>query len=182
MQWRYTYLAADTIFIDWVIFWIFVTDFKRIEMVLSVAILRLCWPNAPFARRPFSTGPAFTTRCIILTAVDYPGERRKYSEINISAGNFMYYLWRFFNHSSSVFLGYESFWPTDANVKHTQFLGRIKIIHSAVKIFDRLENVPNRTSNTSCCEQCQCFLFSNRVDVNRKIIELCKTFDSHTQR
>lgn len=37
------YLAADTIFIDLVIFWMFLTDLRRIEMVLRVAIPLACW-------------------------------------------------------------------------------------------------------------------------------------------
>lgn len=40
-----THLAADTIFMDWVIFWMFLTDFRRIEMAFSVAIPRFCWPR-----------------------------------------------------------------------------------------------------------------------------------------
>lgn len=38
-----THLAADTIFMDWVIFWMFLTDLRRKEMVFRVAMLRCCW-------------------------------------------------------------------------------------------------------------------------------------------
>lgn len=46
-----TYLAADTIFMDCVIFWMFFTDFKRIEMAFNVAIPRVCcWHAKPLVR------------------------------------------------------------------------------------------------------------------------------------
>uniref|UniRef100_A0A182NTJ5 HTH OST-type domain-containing protein n=1 Tax=Anopheles dirus TaxID=7168 RepID=A0A182NTJ5_9DIPT len=54
--WHDTYLAADTIFMDWVIFWMFLTDFNRIEMAFSVAIPRFCWPRHSSAGTCDSTG------------------------------------------------------------------------------------------------------------------------------
>lgn len=56
-----THLAADTIFMDWVIFWMFLTDLSRIEMAFNVAILRFCWANAPFEMIALITG---VDRCI----------------------------------------------------------------------------------------------------------------------
>lgn len=40
------YLAADTIFMDCVIFWMLVTDFRRIWICLSVAMERVCCGTA----------------------------------------------------------------------------------------------------------------------------------------
>ncbi len=36
-------LAAETIFMDCVIFWMFLTDLRRMEMSFRVAIPRTCW-------------------------------------------------------------------------------------------------------------------------------------------
>lgn len=63
---KITYLAADTIFIDCVIFWIFLTDLSRMEMAFNVAMLRFCWANAPFEMMALTTG---LERCIHM--IDY---------------------------------------------------------------------------------------------------------------
>lgn len=62
-----SYLAADTIFIDWVIFWMFLTDFRRIEIIFSVAMPRCCW--SPFiSRQVAADGPTLVNCWNILMA------------------------------------------------------------------------------------------------------------------
>lgn len=60
-EWHQTHFAADTIFIDCVIFWMFFTDLSRIWMAFNVAILRFCCANAPFEMIAFTAG---LVRCI----------------------------------------------------------------------------------------------------------------------
>lgn len=51
---------------DWVIFWMFFTDFRRIEMCFKVAMPRACCCTTFWAAAEFTSGTTDPTRCIIL--------------------------------------------------------------------------------------------------------------------
>lgn len=63
---------------DCVIFWMFFTDFSRIWMDFSVAMLRFCWANAPFEMMALTTG---LVRCIHMIGYTY----HSHCKININA-------------------------------------------------------------------------------------------------
>lgn len=77
-----TYLAADTIFMDCVIFWMFFTDFNRMEMAFKVAMLRLCWAYTPFPMIAFTAGAAPLIFCIHIYGRRIERRKAWYNRLN----------------------------------------------------------------------------------------------------